>query len=818
MEHWSQSEEWKAQGWQSTARAASESRPEVRRRVWTGAALAAARKFIEVPSALSASSTGRGRPEQQGKEAHDYEHSVTGSAWSSWDTWSASRDWPDWTWSWSSWHEDPGRTWENPTDWRQNQGEQGSTSEWTDWRGRGDDLNRWHSDRRYEERAAPEEPPGRTFEASDPFIDLSLTSISQLLREQHADSRENLEQAMHRLARQLRNPDVRLSHKQLLRCLEVSSGNSEFLAAVIPYVSLSASTLSPTELVEAAQSLAAAPSTALDASGVVLGEAICRHSSFDLDQLSSLSRPASGRALKALLRQAEVDNLPDEAAEDEEVLVACLDRLADKAKELTPEDLVAALSALAVLGVRDDLATAALTEEVTRAIPSLGCPELALLSWAFGTLGLRSVPAMEALADEALRRKWRFRANDLIKLLFGFVAVGLRHRPLLDAVADAMDWSIQQFSLRGLVQAAWFFATLASPQQRTMTSIACEILAQLDRLSASELAGVAWSFATLRLRHGRLMQGIASEAAEKISQLDDEDLARLAWAFAALDLAPRELTRLLVLEASKRDAAEGWQGPEFESECERANSPYFADSKEAEHHRTRQTEMGESPPERGYKGARRRRPSRRQRRAEKAVEVPREAPVEAVEEVPDTPEPGSTTAATSTAQEEQNLGQEVSSETKEDLPSGEDREPEYDALLEMLREQIRAGVEPKREASAVDIDGTNSDLSKADKARILELLEVQRVADQAAGRKRNKSSKKKEKAERKLGREYIRNEISNAFNAQHDPGVRYYNSVAIRVKKGEKAVDTKTLEAVAQGKSEIAVRSKEDRIMARRIA
>lgn len=33
----------------------------------------------------------------------------------------------------------------------------------------------------------------RTFEASDPFIDLSLTSISQLLRERHADSRENLE-------------------------------------------------------------------------------------------------------------------------------------------------------------------------------------------------------------------------------------------------------------------------------------------------------------------------------------------------------------------------------------------------------------------------------------------------------------------------------------------------------------------------------------------------------------------------------------------------------------------------------------------------
>lgn len=30
-----------------------------------------------------------------------------------------------------------------------------------------------------------------------------------------------------------------------------------------------------------------------------------RHSSFNLEQLSSLTRPASGRALKALLRQAE---------------------------------------------------------------------------------------------------------------------------------------------------------------------------------------------------------------------------------------------------------------------------------------------------------------------------------------------------------------------------------------------------------------------------------------------------------------------------------------------------------------------------------
>eukprot|EP00913_Durusdinium_trenchii_P000778 g726.t1 len=153
----------------------------------------------------------------------------------------------------------------------------------------------------------------------------------------------------------------------------------------------------------------------------------------------------------------------------------------------------------------------------------------------------------------------------------------------------------------------------------------------------------------------------------------------------------------------------------------------------------------------------------------------------------------------------------------------------------MLREQIRAGVQPRQEAAAVDIDGAGSELDQTDKARILELFEVQRVADQVASRKRSQSSwaKKKEKAERKLeqlpciflvfrwcsfvltsrnehGREYIRNEISTAFNAQHDPSVRYYNSVAIRVKKGEKSVDTKTIEAVAQGKVENEGRTKED--------
>ncbi|CAE7478748.1 DDX24 [Symbiodinium microadriaticum] len=131
---------------------------------------------------------------------------------------------------------------------------------------------------------------------------------------------------------------------------------------------------------------------------------------------------------------------------------------------------------------------------------------------------------------------------------------------------------------------------------------------------------------------------------------------------------------------------------------------------------------------------------------------------------------------------------------------------EYDALLQMLRDQLRA--EPATSAEATqapapavsDLDSQGREtapLSKEEQARILDLFEARRLAEKAAGRHRKRSlAKKREKAERKLDRDYIKNEIHSAFQAQHDPGVRYYNSVAIRVHKGEKAVDAKTIEQV----------------------
>ncbi|CAK9111395.1 unnamed protein product [Durusdinium trenchii] len=471
MEQWSWSEEPQEPqaGWSAAMSSTSEGRHEPRRRVWMGAALAAARKFIEVPVASPKSWA---RPDGCPGDA----------GWSSWDSWSRPREWPS---SWDSsrsWSQLSGRQWEYFADLRG----QDAKSEWTDWRGRGE--GQWN-DWRPMERAAPAEP-SRTFEASDPFIDLSLTSLAQLVQEPQS---AELEQATQRLAQQLRSPDVRLSRQQLLRCLELLRfGNTTLAVAVAPRAARAVHTLAPAELVQAAQSLAAAPPTsaALESLGVVLGEAICRHRCLDLDQLSTLTAEASGSVLKSLLRHVEVDELPDESEEDEEVLVACLDRLADQAPRLSAEDLVASLCGLAMLGVRDDVATAALSEEVTQAIPMLACPELALLSWACGTLGLRSVPTMEAIAEESLRRIWQFGANDLIKLLCGFGSLGLRHRPFLEAVASAIDWSLQQLPLRGLVQAAWFLAVLASPEHKVMTSIANQMLMQLEHLSLAELAGV----------------------------------------------------------------------------------------------------------------------------------------------------------------------------------------------------------------------------------------------------------------------------------------------------------------------------------------
>merc|ERR1719479_639216 len=72
------------------------------------------------------------------------------------------------------------------------------------------------------------------------------------------------------------------------------------------------------------------------------------------------------------------------------------------------------------------------------------------------------------------------------------------------------------------------------------------------------------------------------------------------------------------------------------------------------------------------------------------------------------------------------------------------------------------------------------------------LLEARRMAERAAAGRQQR--RKKDRAEKRLDPDYIKREIKNAYQGQQT--VRYYNSVAIKVHKGEKAVDAKVIASV----------------------
>eukprot|EP00439_Symbiodinium_sp_Y106_P019059 s3549_g2.t1 len=317
------------------------------------------------------------------------------------------------------------------------------------------------------------------------------------------------------------------------------------------------------------------------------------------------------------------------------------------------------------------------------------------------------------------------------------------------------------------------------------------------------------------------------KAASRIADFDEEDLARLAWAYATLDLAPPELTRLLVEEAGKRAAPSRGPSPapprdrhNF-SPSSRSRPPAEAAAAPSPPEPRREEKEDEYPPvgESGGRNQQRRAPFARLPRRRKSKGAGRGAePAEAPTDRETTDgEPPPEPAA---------VPQESLETT--DAVGEQSEEKEYDALLQMLRDQLRA--EPATPAEAAqapapavsDLDSQGREtaaLSKEEQARILDLFEARRLAEKAAGRHRKRSlAKKREKAERKLDRDYIKNEIHSAFQAQHDPGVRYYNSVAIRVHKGEKAVDAKTIEQVATAQAgKMSTRTKEERVMARRV-
>merc|ERR1719331_1997459 len=146
--------------------------------------------------------------------------------------------------------------------------------------------------------------------------------------------------------------------------------------------------------------------------------------------------------------------------------------------------------------------------------------------------------------------------------------------------------------------------------------------------------------------------------------------------------------------------------------------------------------------------------------------------------------------------------------------------PSYDALLETLRAQLRqhrVGLTDQQGVAKVT-DG----LAASEQAEMLRLLEARRLAEAAAqGKKRNKSlEKKRALRDKKLDREYIKNEIKNAYTAEMNQSVRFYNSVAIKVTKGEKSVDAKTIATVtAAQEGRMAEKlTKEDRMELRRCA
>eukprot|EP00933_Yihiella_yeosuensis_P037484 TRINITY_DN31435_c0_g1_i2.p1 TRINITY_DN31435_c0_g1~~TRINITY_DN31435_c0_g1_i2.p1 ORF type:complete len:476 (-),score=116.03 TRINITY_DN31435_c0_g1_i2:76-1323(-) len=415
-------------------------------------------------------------------------------------------------------------------------------------------------------------------------------------------------------------------------------------------------------------------------------------------------------------------------------------------------------------------------------------------------------------------------------------------------------------------------------------------MAKIENFSVESLASVSWAFAALRLRHGRLMHAIAQEAAPKIKDFDEEDLAKLAWSFATMDLAPPELTRLLVEEASTR-AFEGRNHDVTDDED-------VTVMQEASTHAEDVTTGDDSAAPEGTDARRiqrkkRNRPQKdrqskaqslssdQQRPTEKADDVPfyfpgpdsveypsvhesleregkllslpRKAPPQRkqkdqTEEQQQVSQQSQHNEDVIEENHEKDSGEEDCSEALEEMDEEAqeaDDGPRYDALLNALREQLRAthgerlvgklsDTQVLTKTSADDIDclegGTSrrrSDLSKEDQARILDLMEASRLAEKA-GRHRTRSlAKKKERAEKKLDRDYLKNEMKKAFNAQHNQFVRYYNSVAIRVHKGEKAVDVKTIEQVtaAQGvkheerpRKERSAMTKEERVMARRVA
>lgn len=513
-----------------------------------------------------------------------------------------------------------------------------------------------------------------------------------------------------------------------------------------------------------------------------------------------------------------------------------------KAGELDPSELVHVAWAFATLACPEQRMFASLAMSAFERIESFDAEHLATFAWAFASLRFRHGRLMHAIAREAAVKIENFDEEDLSRLAWAFASLDLAPVELtqllvheaskraggytrpeacaadrLDVAPEVVDAGVGRWQ-----QPGW-------SRHRSRSSEAAEDSycderpagrqrgsgGRRERREASPSSGyssdgraASSSVRPLR-RHG---EGSARAA-------DDQPLARDARR------APGEASREPSRDAA-RGAAPGAVGGSVRGAGYAAGGEEFPHVEAA---RRSTSELRRLPPPRRV-------PQRK--RKKQALQALRDEPPQPGAAAAAGPGPAPAASGGAAEEDEDDDFDEPAPGAHYDLldealgDSGE--EPGFDALLATLREQMRATYGATLEgrltdtqvisrASIADLDGSGrGDVSKEDQERVMQLLQARHLAETAAAGK-HRQRKHRIRAERKLGREYIKSEIKNAYNAHVNQNVRYYNSVAIKVHKGEKAVDAKTIAKVTEHQQEgvpenLMKLSKEDRCMVRRCA
>eukprot|EP00746_Dinoflagellata_sp_MGD_P120623 gnl/MRDRNA2_/MRDRNA2_56082_c0_seq2.p1 gnl/MRDRNA2_/MRDRNA2_56082_c0~~gnl/MRDRNA2_/MRDRNA2_56082_c0_seq2.p1 ORF type:complete len:1068 (+),score=252.53 gnl/MRDRNA2_/MRDRNA2_56082_c0_seq2:184-3204(+) len=114
-----------------------------------------------------------------------------------------------------------------------------------------------------------------------------------------------------------------------------------------------------------------------------------------------------------------------------------------------------------------------------------------------------------------------------------------------------------------------------------------------------------------------------------------------------------------------------------------------------------------------------------------------------------------------------------------------------DSQIVEKAEQLRSGLEENPKENAVKARMNE----RAQKELILELLEAQRNAGKKIGKRHGRaSSTKAKKTDLRLDRDRLKDQLKAAYKKEQDQTVRYYNSVPIKVNKGEKNVSEKKID------------------------